>query len=114
MDIWWEKLSQKNEIMQTWVVQRGAAVCAKECSRLTNRASEGPYFEDAQYLRVLPRRVSVDMMNDFHIDDLTTGYNRITPNLQTFLQTIIGKQDQLPHERSRNPDHVCPRHTCST
>jgi hypothetical protein len=65
MDIWWEKMSQgSSDLMRTWVVQRGATVCAKECSWLTNRASEGPHFEDAKYLCVLPSRVTVDTMNN--------------------------------------------------
>jgi hypothetical protein len=97
-----------SDLMRTWVVQRGATVCAKECSWLTNRASEGPHFEDAKYLRVSPSRVTVDTMNNFRIDDLTKRYNRVTPNLQAFLQIIIGKQDQLRHEQSQNPNHIGP------
>ena len=51
-------------------------MCAKECSWLTSRASEGPHFEDAKYLHVSPSAVTVDMMNNFCIDDLMKQYNR--------------------------------------
>ncbi|KAJ7715067.1 hypothetical protein B0H16DRAFT_1269865, partial [Mycena metata] len=35
-----------------WIMDKATAICAREVSRLTDRASRGNHFEDAKYLRV--------------------------------------------------------------
>ncbi|KAJ7064242.1 hypothetical protein C8F01DRAFT_942244, partial [Mycena amicta] len=35
-----------------WIVNKAAAICSREVSQLTDRASRGEHFEAAKYLRV--------------------------------------------------------------
>ena len=105
MDICWEKMSQKSNTMQKWLVQWAAIVCVKECSWLSDRESEGPHFEDAKYLRVSPRNILVNMVNNFHINDLMEQYKRVTPNLHDFLKVVISKESPSKNEHSQNPNH---------
>ncbi|KIJ15989.1 hypothetical protein PAXINDRAFT_52872, partial [Paxillus involutus ATCC 200175] len=70
MDIWWTKCKH-DAGFQDWVVGCGASVCAKECSWLSDRASEGPHYEDAQFLRVSPKDLTVSMVESFRMRDLT-------------------------------------------
>ena len=46
----WDKEGSKDEVLQGWVVEQGASVCAKELNRLTVRASRGPFSEEAKSL----------------------------------------------------------------
>src|ERR1700677_658017 len=92
MDIWWEKQGLKSPTTCKWVVEKAAAVCAKEYSWLTDNASKGPHFKDAQFLRVSPKQVMVAMLNAFHIQNLVERYERITPHPQHILKTIISEK----------------------
>lgn len=107
MDIWWTKCKH-DAGFQDWVVGCGASVCAKECSWLSDRASEGPHYEDAQFLRVSPKDLTVSMVESFRMRDLTDRYERTTPRLQAFLRTVIGKESDGEEEASsgRNMDDV--------
>ena len=109
MDTLWEKEGMKNEDMQAWVVQRASGVCATELNCLTRRAKRGPFHEDVKLLRVSPVDVSVKMLNEFSVGDLTDTYARITPHLQSFLATVIGKTTPA-HQATRNPLHVSFAH----
>jgi hypothetical protein len=111
MDIWWgnrwEKRGLKSQTMYKWAVEKAAAVCAKECGWLTDNASKGPHFEDAQFLRVSSKQVTIEMLNTFRIQDLAERYERVTPYLQHILKIIIGEKEGVPKsKRSRNPDYV--------
>jgi len=107
MDIWWEKRGLKSPTTCKWVVEKAAAICAKECSWLTDNASKGPHFEDALFLCVSPKQVTVAMLNAFYIQDLVEIYERITPYLQHILKAIIGEKGGMQkRKRSHNSDHV--------
>ncbi|KAH7917199.1 hypothetical protein BV22DRAFT_997805, partial [Leucogyrophana mollusca] len=71
LDIWWEKSGGRDSSMSGWVVSQVADVCARECSQLTDRASRGPHYNDAQSLRISPRQITVSMVESFRIKDLT-------------------------------------------
>ncbi|KAG0707609.1 hypothetical protein DFH29DRAFT_871599 [Suillus ampliporus] len=96
MNLWWERIGARDSQFQEWVVEKAAEICSQECSWLTDKASEGPYYADALLLRVSPKNVTVDLVKKFRLDDLRMKYERVTPRLQTFLRTIIGK----PHASS--------------
>jgi hypothetical protein len=111
MDIWWgnrwEKHGLKNQAMYKWAVEKAATVCAKECGWLTDNASKGPHFEDAQFLRMSPKQVTIKMLNTFCIRDLAEQYEWVTPYLQHILKIIIGEKEGVQKsKRHRNPDHV--------
>jgi hypothetical protein len=109
MDIWWEKWGLKSPTTCKWVVEKAAAICAKECSWLTDNVSKGPHFEDAQFLCVSPKQVTVAMLNAFCIQDLVERYECITLYLQHILKAIIGEKGGMQkRKRSRNSDHVSP------
>ncbi|KIJ04579.1 hypothetical protein PAXINDRAFT_104114 [Paxillus involutus ATCC 200175] len=91
MDIWWTQLKEEPNF-QCWVVDHAALICDKECSRLSDRASEGPHYADAQFLRISPKDVTVNLVESFRFDDLTKRYDRTTPHLQTILRKVIGKE----------------------
>jgi hypothetical protein len=91
MDTLWEREGMKSEDMQAWVVRRASGICAMELNRLTHQARRGPFHEDMKLLCMSPVDVSVKMLNEFSIGDLTDMYVRITPHLQSFLATVIGK-----------------------
>lgn len=75
--------------------------------RLTNRAKEGPHFEEAQRLRISARKVTVALIDAFDIDTLGETYHTLLPCLQSFLATLIGKNKDVSHALSRNPLIVC-------
>lgn len=70
--------------------------------------NEGPHYEDAQFLRVSPKDLTVSMVESFRMRDLTDRYERTTPRLQAFLRTVIGKESDGEEEASsgRNMDDV--------
>ncbi|KAF8998377.1 hypothetical protein BDQ17DRAFT_1219961, partial [Cyathus striatus] len=53
MDLWWMQCGGMHDInMKEWIMNQAAEICAREASFLTNRASEGPYFDVAKSLRL--------------------------------------------------------------
>ncbi|KAJ7671739.1 hypothetical protein B0H17DRAFT_913176, partial [Mycena rosella] len=42
----------ENSDIGDWIMARATEICSKEVTQLTTRASRGPHFADAQYLRV--------------------------------------------------------------
>ena len=106
MEIWWKACGVRNEELMDWVVQKAAVVCAREASFLTDRASEGPHGVDANELRVSARDVTVQMVNEFCIRDLTARYERVTPRLRAILKAVIAKDTKEIETGSRNPDAV--------
>ena len=67
-------------------------VIEHQCSWLTDRASEGPHYKDATFLRVHSERVTVSMAREFELGKLTSLYLRATPRLQRIFRAAIGKQ----------------------
>ena len=88
------------------VVNMAGDVCAREASRLTERASRSRQTEDANFFRVVSKRLTVDMVKSFSIPDLTQRYARLTPHLQCILKAVISKEGKPELEGSRNPDDV--------
>jgi hypothetical protein len=106
MNLWWERIGARDSQFQEWVVEKAAKICSQECSWLTDKASEGPYYADALSLRVSPKNVTVDLVKKFRLDDLRMKYERVTPRLQTFLRTIIGKPHAGSTTSVRSPQDV--------
>ncbi|KAF5335323.1 hypothetical protein D9611_011724 [Ephemerocybe angulata] len=112
MDTWWDRCGGMTRTQPTnptaeWVINRAATVVSKEASWLTDRASEGPFYEDAKALRVPATDVSVKLVNDFRIYGLLARYERTTPHLQSILKSAIGKvgkDDKEAKEGTRDPD----------
>ncbi|KAJ6572935.1 hypothetical protein B0H10DRAFT_1839026 [Mycena sp. CBHHK59/15] len=74
-----------------WIMARATELCSREVTQLTTRASEGPYFADAQYLRVPANAINIDLLRSFSVSGLLKLYERCTTRLQTFLRAVIGK-----------------------
>ena len=90
MDILWTKRASE-DTMRDWVIDKAASICARECSWLTDHASDGPHYSDAKLLRVTPEDVTVSLVESFRLSDLTEQYDRLTPYLQAFLRVVVGK-----------------------
>jgi hypothetical protein len=97
---------QKDSAMSDWVVFKAAKVCAREASRLTERASRSGRTEDANFFRVASNRITVEMVKSFRVPDLTERYECVTPYLQCILKAVIGKEGKPDVKGSRNPDDV--------
>jgi hypothetical protein len=80
---------------------------SEKLANLLTRASRGAHYEDAEFFRVSPESVTVDMIKLFWLPDLTTQYEHITPNLRFLLKKVIGKESPLQGSTTRDPDHVC-------
>ena len=108
MDIWWDE-SQAKTKFHDWVVKKAGTVCAQECSWLTDQASNGPHFADAKFLRVTPNEMMVTLVKSFFLHDLMERYRQVTPQLQSFLHMVIGKDgsgSDPPSRTGRNIDIV--------
>jgi hypothetical protein len=92
--------------MSDWVVKTAGNVCAREASGLTERASRSGHTENANFFRVVSKRLTVEMVKSFRVPDLTKRYARLAPNLQCILKAVIGKEGKLVLEGSQNPDDV--------
>jgi hypothetical protein len=92
--------------MSDWVVNMAGNVCAREASGLTERASRSGHTENANFFRVVSKRLTVEMVKSFRVPDLTKRYARLAPNLQCILKAVIGKEGKPVLEGSRNPDDV--------
>ncbi|KAH7903018.1 hypothetical protein BJ138DRAFT_1021237, partial [Hygrophoropsis aurantiaca] len=117
LGLWWQKFGNKDSSLVSWVVPRAAEVCARECSWLTDRASHGPHYSEAQSLRVSPKQVTVLMVESFRLKDLTNCYDRLMPHLQTILRGAIGKGDidiDIVGEHGRCPNDVGGRTTITS
>jgi len=90
MNTLFTKCSNKDGV-QDWVIDKAASICARECSWLTDHASDGPHYSDAKLLRVTPEGVTVSLVESFRLSSLTGQYDRLTPYLQAFLRVVIGK-----------------------
>lgn len=88
------------------IVQKAADICSREASWLTDQASRGPNFSDAQFLRVKATDVKVEMLHSFRLRALLDRYERTLPRFQQLLKAVIGKTEPV-HQGSRNPDMVC-------
>ncbi|KAJ7273913.1 hypothetical protein C8J57DRAFT_1594584 [Mycena rebaudengoi] len=93
----------QDEQIGDWIVEKAADICAREGSWLTDRASKGPNFDDAEFLRVKSTDLNVKMLHKFRIGDLRDRYERVTPRLQVILKAVVGKTEP-EHAGSRNPD----------
>lgn len=85
------QLSKYNEEMSDWVVSKAAEVCAYECSRLTDSASDGPHYAEAERLRVSAKSVTVAMVRGFKTSNLTALYDKTMPRVQKILQAVMQK-----------------------
>ena len=110
LDLWWERARKRRD---HWggpfiegVVDKTAEECEKECSQLTNRASAGPYKDEASRLRIPIREITVPHIHDFKYADLLGSYEMTIPSLQRILVAAIGKSGPPSSPSSRNPDHV--------
>ncbi|KAF9542265.1 hypothetical protein CPC08DRAFT_738717 [Agrocybe pediades] len=105
MEQWWDMNGgTRDEALAKWAVQKSADVCAKEASCLTNRASQGPYEEDARFLRVRAQDVNVKLLEGFSSDSLLQRYERVVPNLQVILSAVIAKDSDITQLGTRNPN----------
>ncbi|KAJ6618595.1 hypothetical protein B0H10DRAFT_2374599 [Mycena sp. CBHHK59/15] len=93
-----------------WIMACATELCSREVTQLTTRASEGPYFADAQYLRVPANVINIDLLQSFSVPGLLKLYERCTTWLQTFLKAVVGKDsppsraDESAARCQRNPD----------
>lgn len=89
-----------------WIVRMAAGICDLEFGWLTDQASKGPHFAEAEALRVKPEMVTVAMVQAFSIRELDTRYHRLLPHFSTILEQAIGKADAPTNSTSRNPRDV--------
>ncbi|KAJ7827097.1 hypothetical protein B0H13DRAFT_2374013 [Mycena leptocephala] len=93
-----------------WIMAEATAICTREVSQLTDRASKGDHFEDAKSLRIPANSVNIELLKSFSIPGLLQLYERTTSHLQKFLQAVIGKDSPPPSANEsvvrsqRNPD----------
>ncbi|KAJ7854783.1 hypothetical protein B0H13DRAFT_2254728 [Mycena leptocephala] len=93
-----------------WIMAEATAICTREVSQLTDRASRGDHFEDAKSLRIPANSVNIELLKSFSIPGLLQLYERTTSHLQKFLQAVIGKDSPPPSANEsvvrsqRNPD----------
>jgi len=73
---------------------KAASTCVEEASWLSNRACEGPNEDDAKFLRVTAKNVSVSIVNNFHIHDLTAQYDHATLHFQLILKSIVVQEER--------------------
>ncbi|KAK7013388.1 hypothetical protein R3P38DRAFT_2546058 [Favolaschia claudopus] len=85
------------------IIGKASEICGREASHLTDQASKGPYYHDAEFLRVKASEVRVEMLQSFHMRALLERYERTMPHLQQLLKAVIGKTE-AKHESSRDPD----------
>jgi len=71
-----------------------ASTCVEEASWLSNRACEGPNEDDAKFLRVTAKNVSVSIVNNFRIHDLTAQYGHATLHFQSILKSIVLQEER--------------------
>lgn len=95
-----------NESMAQWVIKTAGVLCDYECSHLTDAASKGPHYEDALSLRVNAEKVTVAMVRNYKLEDLTTVYDRTLPWTQNILSSIMNKDSEAVQSSSRNADDV--------
>ncbi|KAI0737485.1 hypothetical protein BC629DRAFT_1446172 [Irpex lacteus] len=91
-----------NDKMSDWVIDKAAELCSHECSHLTDSASKGPHYGDAQRLRVKAKDVSVDMVRSFKLENLTGLYDRTLPRTQRILSAVIAKDSGSSTARDAN------------
>ncbi|KAJ7258501.1 hypothetical protein C8J57DRAFT_1073673 [Mycena rebaudengoi] len=102
----------KDAEVGNWIMAKAAAICTREVRWLTDEASNGRFFEEAQSLRVPANSVKLDLLQSFSIPKLLVLYERTTPCLQKFLKTVVGKDSPPPGANEsvvrcqRNPDMV--------
>jgi hypothetical protein len=102
----------RNQAVCDWIIGQATAICRKEVSRLTDDAADGHYYEEAKSLRIPAGSVSVQLLQSFSIPKLQLLYENTTPQLQTFLKAVIGKEPPPPEAANsavhggRNPDLV--------
>jgi hypothetical protein len=96
---------KRDEELATCIIGKAAEICGKEASWLTDQASKGPNYSDAEFLRVKATDMRVEMLQSFRIRDLLDRYDRTLPHLQHILKVVIGKTEPK-HSGSRNPDMV--------
>ncbi|KAJ7211427.1 hypothetical protein C8J57DRAFT_1605879 [Mycena rebaudengoi] len=93
-----------------WIMDKAALICEREVSWLTDRASRGPYFDDAQSLHLPSRCITVNLVQSFSLPGLLLRYERATSRLQKFLKIVISKDsppvglDAAGVRSQRNPD----------
>ncbi|KAJ7626744.1 hypothetical protein B0H17DRAFT_1188009 [Mycena rosella] len=93
-----------------WIMAHATEMCSREVTQLTTRASEGPHFADAQYLRVPANAINIDLLQSFSVPGLLKLYEQCTTWLQTFLKAVIGRDspppgsDESAARCQRNPD----------
>ena len=96
----------KDSAMLNWVVNMAAEVCAKEASRLTERASRSGRTRGAPlsfFFRVNSKRVTVEMVESFRVPDPHGAVFTRLPYLQGILKGVIGKEGKSDIERESQP-----------
>ncbi|KAF6743281.1 hypothetical protein DFP72DRAFT_977135 [Ephemerocybe angulata] len=102
MELWWKACGgETDQAMVDWVMDKAAAICAREASHLTDRAYEGPYFEDAKALRLPAASMSVKAVDEFQVKALGSVYDRVTPNLQRILRAVTTPPPGIESKRTR-------------
>ncbi|KAJ7679456.1 hypothetical protein DFH06DRAFT_1078921 [Mycena polygramma] len=94
---------KRDDRLANCILDKAADICAREASWLTDQASKGPNFADAEFLRVKATDLRVGMLHSFRIQDLLDRYERTLPRFQQLLKAVIGKTEPK-HPTSRNPD----------
>ncbi|KAI0314793.1 hypothetical protein OF83DRAFT_1063183 [Amylostereum chailletii] len=105
MDIFAEKLTLSSEPFADWVFDWAVKIGSRDLSWLTDRAVRGPYYADAQALRVSPEDVTVESVGSFSVAKLASRYDRILPRIQRFMAGMIGKDGMVPSEGIRDTQY---------
>ncbi|KAF6743489.1 hypothetical protein DFP72DRAFT_1177912 [Ephemerocybe angulata] len=102
MELWWNACGgETDQAMADWVMEKAAAICAREASHLTDRAFDGPHFEDAKALRLPATKISVKAVDEFQVKALGSVYDRVTPNLQRILRAVTTPPPGSEAKRNR-------------
>ena len=112
MDLWVDKCgsitpTKPSNPTADWIVRNAAGICSKEASWLTDRASDGPFKKDAEFLRVSATDVTVNLVQEFRLPKLLERYDRTTRHLQVVLKAVINKEGKALKPGSRDPNAVC-------
>ncbi len=99
-----------NPTMAEWIITTAAELCTREASRVTDTASRGPHYRDAQLLRVRAEDVTVSMVRSFKLEQLTALYDRTLPWLQKILSAVMEKGDSV-RSTTRDVHDVSPQYS---
>jgi len=94
------------EYVSAWVIKKVGQICDKEALRLTERASRGGLEDNVAFFQVTSKSITVEMVDSFHIPQLTACYDQVIPNLQSILRAVIAKDGVHQVVGSCDPDNV--------